>query len=252
MAQVHVDVVHLAVVDLLAGNRIGLEGQRSAMPSTLASAPSNSGAVEAPVSTFTWNGWPAAWACSMRGQRQRHRLGVARAGEAAHRDGFAGLDQGRSLFGRSQLRQQAGMVDAFVGHGVGRWHGIAIIAQCSMVGDSTKVECRTGRFRRMSVYPIGTRRAWIRAGSAICLSARGFSRPRAQCRHGAIDGYVGGGHPLAAMIHRGAVAVPARRRRLPAMQAATPAADCAAARHPDGACLPPYIRAGCASASVFR
>ena len=60
------------------------------------------------------------------------------------------------------------MVDAFVGHGVGLWHvGTAIIAQCSMPGDSTKVECRVARFRRMSVCPIGMSRARVLAGSAI-------------------------------------------------------------------------------------
>ena len=41
-------------------------GMRRAMASAFASAPSSSGAVEAPVISLIWNDWPAACACSMR------------------------------------------------------------------------------------------------------------------------------------------------------------------------------------------
>ena len=46
--------------------RAGFRGMRMAMPSTLASAPSSSGAVDAPVSRLMRKSWPRSCACSMQ------------------------------------------------------------------------------------------------------------------------------------------------------------------------------------------
>ena len=57
------------------------------------------------------------------GQRRRHRLTVARAGESAHADGHAVLDQQGRLFGGSDPGVQAGMADTVEMHGVSRFEG---------------------------------------------------------------------------------------------------------------------------------
>ena len=64
--EVDVRVLNLAGVDALAAGRVGLVGSLISMPSTLASTPSSSGAVEAPVQMPTRKCSPRAFAASMR------------------------------------------------------------------------------------------------------------------------------------------------------------------------------------------
>src|SRR5690606_27375005 len=68
-----------------------------------------------------------------RGQRLRHCLGVARAGETTHGDGHARLDEFGGLLGRQQTLGKAGVADAFV-------------------------HCR-GPARGLRLYPVPSRRA---------------------------------------------------------------------------------------------
>src|SRR5665811_729401 len=66
VAEVDVDIFHRSGIDALARDRIGLVGQAQFEPLTLASAPSSSGAVEAPVQTPIRNGSPRACTSSIR------------------------------------------------------------------------------------------------------------------------------------------------------------------------------------------
>ena len=77
------------------------------MPSTLASAPSSSGPVEAPVQTPDLKRLPRGMlGLDPRGERQRNGLGIARAGEAAHADGGAGGNEGCRLLRAHDLGAQ--------------------------------------------------------------------------------------------------------------------------------------------------
>ena len=76
---------------------------RRSIPSTAASAPSSSGAVEAPVQTLTREPLPAGGRVGdSSDQRGRHRLRVAGAGEPAHPDVVARSDESCGLIGRHQ------------------------------------------------------------------------------------------------------------------------------------------------------
>ena len=87
-------------------------GSRSSIPSAAASAPSSSGAVDAPVQTLTWNRRRTRSPRRSARQRERHLLGIAGAGESAHPDGGPGLDHGRGRIGRDDLPPHARVVDA--------------------------------------------------------------------------------------------------------------------------------------------
>ena len=83
------------------------------MPPAMASAPSSSGPVEAPVKMLTWNFWPRRLASEMRrAKRQRHRLGIAGAGEAAHAYLMTILDERGRFFGTHNAIGNAGVENA--------------------------------------------------------------------------------------------------------------------------------------------
>ncbi len=89
------------------------------MPSTMASAPSSSGAVEAPVHTPILNLLAVQVGVeNALGQRGRQFLGVAGAGETAHAHIGAGRDEEGGLGGRHDFAAQVGVEDA-----VGTVHG---------------------------------------------------------------------------------------------------------------------------------
>ena len=68
------------------------------MPPAMASAPSSSGPVEAPVKTLTWNFCPRKVAVGdAMGQLHRNRLRISRSCKAAHANLIAGVNQSRSL-----------------------------------------------------------------------------------------------------------------------------------------------------------
>jgi len=122
MAQMHVDVMQVAGVDLFAQVRVGLVRQAQ-----LDALRACEHAVEFRRSGSAGHHLHAeilaarVGALDMRRQRLRHRLGVAGAGEAAHRDSHPRLDEGGGLFGGHALVAQAGVADAVVHRGVTRW-----------------------------------------------------------------------------------------------------------------------------------
>ena len=129
--EVEVQVVQLAGVDLLACVGVALERHPHRQPVHLRQRTVQLGRggrageqVDAEILAARVR------RLDMAGQRLRHRLGIAGAGEAAHGDGFAGPDQRRGLRGTGHAFAQAGVEDALFGHVVvsGNGHPLSAAA----------------------------------------------------------------------------------------------------------------------------
>ena len=98
--QVHVDEVELARVGELPQRGRREIRARQLNASASPSSSSQAAPVEAPLSSRTWNGSPAAWRPGPGGPAPGHRLGRTGRREAAHADHRPGRDQSRRLFSR--------------------------------------------------------------------------------------------------------------------------------------------------------
>ena len=119
MAQVDVHVFHLAGVDALASLGIGLIRQPQ-----VNAAGHGERSIELRSGGGAGENADLELLASQRGvgdaasQRHRHRFGIAGAGESAHADLVAVMDQRRCFFGIHNAASQAGVQDAG-----GRGHG---------------------------------------------------------------------------------------------------------------------------------
>ena len=119
MRQVHVDVLHLAGVDLVAAGRVGLVGQAHAdavgLGQHAVQLGGGGGAGPQPYLEALALGVQALDALR---QRTRHGLGVARAGEAAHADVGASGNERCGLLGRHDAFKKGGVTNP-----IGQGHG---------------------------------------------------------------------------------------------------------------------------------
>jgi hypothetical protein len=111
--QVDVDVLHLAGIDARAAGRVRLVGQAHLDAAHLGQRAIELGRGRRAGPHADAEGLPAlVGRLDVAGQRRRDRLGVAGAGEAAHADVVAMVDEGGRLFGGHDLLAHASMEDA--------------------------------------------------------------------------------------------------------------------------------------------